>query len=130
MEVVEGDEGVAYIDIEPPLTEAQHRDIRLVPAFYDLRKADTDSAFRDRTPDSGEPFTEINCDRLRKMVREMGLILDENNFAGQIVEVLERHGSTVELVTGVPLELRSHKFLGLKSEAPADAAEAPQEHQG
>jgi hypothetical protein len=120
VEVVENDEDVVFIDVEPPMTEFQKSEVQLAPEFYDLRKAEAPLPIRDFTPDRGEPFSEIDCTKLRGMVRELGLVLDARNFARQLAEILGEHGDAVELVMGIPLELRSHKFLGLTPEAPTE----------
>lgn len=121
IEVIETDGVVDYIDIEPPLTGDDMDAIRSDPAFYDFRRTEPLLHAKERTPDRGDTFTEINCAKLREDVEERGLVLNENGLAGQIAELLREHGRKVELVLGMPLEVRRHKFLGFISQTPPDA---------
>lgn len=119
IQLVQRDEETVLIDVEPPITEDQARFIRLAPALYDI--PDEALEFRHLTPDEGNPFTEINCAKIRAGLEGKGLILDEQNLARQIGEILSERGDTVKLEPGIkPIEQRGYRFLGLTPHSPPE----------
>ncbi len=101
------------IDIEPQLNEKREGWIREeAPVFREV-PATRSVLFRQREPSSGNPFTEINCADIHVGVEEIGLKLDEVNFAREMAEVLEAHGETVLFDPVIkPMEQSGYLFLG------------------
>jgi hypothetical protein len=106
-----------HIDIEPPLNDEQKDLIRNAPVLHDI--PDDTLAFNDHLPDSGNPFTEINCATIRTGAEYRGLKLDEANFAQEIADILEKHGEVIKLDTVIkPIEQSGYMFLGLSTNRP------------
>lgn len=112
---------VDFIDVEPPVTDEEMDDMMADPRFYEFRGTEPALHARELIPDRGGEFTEFDCAKLDETARENGLVFDPNGFATQIAELLRRHGRKVELVLGMPLELRRHKFLGFVPQSPPEA---------
>lgn len=105
------------IDIEPPLDRDRKELVRDASSLREL--PEVNPPFHDLNPDSGSPFTEINCAEIRTGAEYRGLKLDEVNFAREIRGILEKHGDTVELDTVIkPVEQSGHLFLSLGAERP------------
>jgi hypothetical protein len=105
------------IDIEPPLEREDKELLRNAPSAREL--PEDSLVFHDRTPDSGAPFTEINCAEVHTGAEYRGLKLDEANFAREIAEVLEASGKAVKLDTVIrPIEQSGKLFLSLSTERP------------
>lgn len=111
------DGNAVRIDIEPPLEGAEKELLRQTPVMREL--PEDALTFYDRVPDSGNPFTEINCAQVRTGAEYRGLNLDEANFAREIAEVLEAHGKVVDLDSVIkPIEQSGYLFLSLSYERP------------
>lgn len=107
------------VDIEPPLEDKEKELLRQTPSMREL--PEDSLVFNDRTPDAGNPFTEINCTQVKTGAEYRGLKLDESNFAREVAEVLEAHDRTVELDPVIkPIEQSGYLFLGLTPERPLD----------
>ncbi len=121
MQLVEGAQGSVLLDIEPPITPEQEELIRQDSHFYDV--PDDSLVFTERTPESGESFSEVDCSRIDEAIKAKGLVFDPQNFAREVWDVLSRHGRehgySVSFDTGIkPLEQRGYTFLGRVHEAP------------
>lgn len=111
------DGNAVRIDIEPPLGEDEKDLVRNSPSAREL--PEDSLVFHDRTPDAGEPFTEINGAEIRTGAEYRNLKLNEGNFAREIAEVLEASGKVVELDTVIrPIEQSGKLFLTLSTERP------------
>jgi len=81
------------IAFEPPLDEAQKEQITGAHEFIDI--PEELFSFRDFVPEIGDPFTEVNCTAIKAGLEEQRLILNEQNFAAKIADVLRIHGTVV-----------------------------------
>lgn len=120
MQLVEGASGGVLMDIEPPITPEQEELIRQEPLFYDI--PDEALVFKERAPESGQSFSEVDCSRIDEAAKAKGLIFNPQNFAREVWDVLKKNGYAVTLDAGIkPLEQRGYTFLGTVHEAPEAA---------
>ena len=97
----------------PPIDEEWERRIRAEAEIFEDNPATQELDFREHTPGSGEPYTNIDCSKgVTTGVEELGLKVDEVRLAREIAGVFEKYGEEVELDTVVkPIEQSGHMSL-------------------
>jgi hypothetical protein len=110
-------DGKIVMDIEPPLDEGRQKLIRRDPIVREIPEEYL--VFTPRTPDDGEPFTEIDFAKLEEGAASRPLELDVENFAGRIAGILTANEDEVSLARGIkPLAERGYYFLNLTPDSP------------
>ena len=112
-------DGKIVMDIEPPVDEERQQLIRRDPIVREIPEEYL--VFTPRTPDGGEPFTEIDFAKLEEGAASRPLELDVENFAGRIAGILTANEDEVNLTRGIkPLSERGYLFLNLTPDSPPE----------
>jgi hypothetical protein len=99
-------DGSMRIGIWPPERKSALEGASLL---YDV-PLEKEGVMIDREPESGEPYTEIDCGKLQEVLDEERLVLDCRNLAETIKRVFEDDGSEVEF-NPVPQQLEAGQLL-------------------
>lgn len=87
--------GPRSIRIEPPLTAEKQELIKDGLALLDIPKRVL--KFPEHTSDTGKPFTEIDCERVRTALEAEGRAFDDVDFATKIADIMTKHGEVIML---------------------------------